>query len=133
MKSFWEIRILLVETNESVIRLVEKTLSESRLKHFLRWVRTPQDLEFELQFNVPDLILSGRNMGLFSAIEVLILNDKHGNKAPCIIITSDRDIEQDIELALHGVYEIFTLEEIKLMVKEIGFLKEQLQNQKITA
>ncbi len=133
MKSFWEIRILLVETNESVIRLVEKTLSESRLKHFLRWVRTPQDLEFELQFNATDLILSGRNMGLFSAIEVLILNDKHGNKAPCIIITSDRDIEQDTELALHGVYEIFTIEEIKLMVKEIGFLKEQLQDHKITA
>lgn len=133
MKSFWEIRILLVETNESVIRLVEKAMSESRLKHFLRWVRTPQDLEFELQFNPPDLIISGRNMGLFSAMEVLRLNEQYGNKAPCIVITTDRSLELDTDLALRGVYEIFTQAEIKQMVKEIGFLKEQLQEQKITA
>ncbi|MFY8021810.1 MAG: hypothetical protein ACOVP1_11450 [Bacteroidia bacterium] len=133
MESFWEIRILLVETNESVIRIVEKTLSESRLKHFLRWVRTPQDLEFELQFNPPDLILSGRNMGLFSAIEVLALNEKYQNKAPCIVITTERNMEFDTHLALNGVYEIFTQFEIKQMIKEIGFLKDQLHSQKITA
>lgn len=133
MESFWEIRILLVETNESVIRLVEKSLSESRLKHFLRWVRTPQDLEFELKFNTPDLIICGRNMGLFSATEVLALNEKYQNRAPCIVITTERNIEHDTHLALNGVYEIFTQSEIKYMIKEIGFLKEQLREQKITA
>lgn len=133
MESFWEIRILLVETNESVIRLVEKSLSESRLKHFLRWVRTPQDLEFELKFNTPDLIICGRNMGLFSATEVLALNEKYQNRAPCIVITTERNIEHDTYLAINGVYEIFTQSEIKYMIKEIGFLKEQLREQKITA
>lgn len=133
MLPFWETRILLVETNETTIRLIEKTLSESRIPHFLRWVRNQKDLEFELRFNQPDILISGRKMQGFDAMDIIHELKKANLSITTLVISGDRNQEKDIPLALAGVYEIFPINELKYLVKEIGFLAEQIRETKLQA
>jgi hypothetical protein len=51
MSPFWEIKVLLVETNLSVIRMVDKVLEETSAVHFLRRIDNVHDLNFELRYN----------------------------------------------------------------------------------
>lgn len=131
MLPFWEIRILLVETNETTIRLIEKTLAESRMSHFLRWVRNPQDLAFELRFNKPDILITGRNMHNFDALDVIHEIENQNLAINTLVIVPDRNQEKDIPLALAGVYEIFPITELKSLVKEIGFISEEIRQEKV--
>lgn len=133
MLPFWETRILLVETNETTIRLIEKTLSESRIPHFLRWVRNQKDLEFELRFNQPDILITGRNMQGFDAMDIVREVKKANLSITTLVIAGDRNQEKDIPLALAGVYEIFPINELKYLVKEIGFLADQIRETKLQA
>ncbi|GAB1449082.1 MAG: hypothetical protein L6Q78_09525 [Bacteroidia bacterium] len=133
MLPFWETRILLVETNETTIRLIEKTLSESRIPHFLRWVRNQKDLEFELRFNQPDILITGRNMQGFDAMDIIREVKKANLSITTLVIAGDRNQEKDIPLALAGVYEIFPINELKYLVKEIGFLADQIRETKLQA
>lgn len=133
MLPFWETRILLVGTNETTIRLIEKTLSESRIPHFLRWVRNQKDLEFELRFNQPDILITGRNMQGFDAMDIIREVKKANLSITTLVIAGDRNQEKDIPLALAGVYEIFPINELKYLVKEIGFLADQIRETKLQA
>lgn len=133
MLPFWETRILLVDTNETTIRLIEKTLSESRIPHFLRWVRNQKDLEFELRFNQPDILITGRNMHGFDAMDIIREVKKANLSITTLVIAGDRNQEKDIPLALAGAYEIFPINELKYLVKEIGFLADQIRETKMQA
>jgi DNA-binding NtrC family response regulator len=126
MKSFWEIRILLAESNEQRIRNIEQAFSKSRLKHFLRWVRTKEDLDFELRFNPPDMLLCGRHLKQTNALEIMRMMDAYQLNIPCIVVCKARQPEMDTQLALAGVYEIFEETELAHVIKEIGFIQEQL-------
>lgn len=126
MKSFWEIRILLAESNEQRIRNIEQAFSKSRLKHFLRWVRTKEDIDFELRFNPPDLLLCGRYLNQTNATEMMRMLEEYQLTIPCIVVCKQREPVMDTQLAIAGVYEIFEDSELPLVIREIGFIQEQL-------
>lgn len=119
---FWEIKVLLVETNASVIRMVEKVLEETTVYHFLRRIDSMHDLNFELKYNKPDLIISGRTMELFSAVEVLESVNVYLPKIPVIIIAPDYNSPININLVKKGAYDIIYHEEIRRLPKEVSFI-----------
>lgn len=122
MSPFWEIKILLVETNASVIRMVEKVIEETQALHFLRRIDNIHDLNFELKYNKPDVILTGRNMETFDAHAVLELKTLYGPAIPVIVLAPDFNASQNIQLVNEGVYDIIYHTEIKRLPKEVNFL-----------
>jgi DNA-binding NtrC family response regulator len=126
---FWEIKILLVETNPSVIRMVEKVLEDSSVLHFLRRIDTIHDLNFELKYNKPNLVLSGRTMEGFSAKNVLEQVEMYTPSLPVLVLAPDFNAEMNIQLVNQGAYDIIYHSEIKRLPNEVSFLyKAGLKN-----
>jgi DNA-binding NtrC family response regulator len=131
LSPFWEIKIVLVETNGSVIRMVEKILENTKVMHFLRRIDNPHDLQFELAYNKPNLILSGRTMENFSAIDVLDLTKLHDPQLPVIVLAPDYNQQDSYNLIDHGAYDIIYHQEIKRLPNEVAFMSESYKKKKI--
>lgn len=127
---FWEIKILLVETNGSTVRMVEKVLENTRVLHFLRRIDNVQDLRFELVYNKPDLILTGRTMDKFNASEVLSLTQIYAPSMPVIVLAPDYNEHINIELIEQGAYDIIFHQEIKRLPNEVVFLSEEFKRRR---
>lgn len=127
LSPFWEIKILLVETNGAVIRMVEKVLENTKVLHFLRRIDNPHDLHFELVYNKPDLILTGRTMENFSALDVLNLTKLHATELPVIVLAPDYSKDTNFELIDHGAYDIIFHQEIKRLPNEVAFMSEEFR------
>ncbi len=125
MSSFWEIKVLLVETNPSVIRLVEKMMESSPVFYFLRHIDNVHDLHFELKYNQPDLIISGRTMHGFDGIQVLDLVQLYASRVPVFILAPDLNIDSNVDYITHGAYDIIYHNEIKRLPNEVAYLCEQ--------
>jgi DNA-binding NtrC family response regulator len=130
LNPFWEIKIVLVETNGSVIRMVEKILENTKVLHFLRRVDNTHDLHFELVYNKPDLILTGRTMEEFSALDVLNLTKEYALGLPVIVLAPDYNEETNFELIDNGAYDIIFHQEIKRLPNEVTFLSEAYKRRK---
>lgn len=122
MSPFWEIKVLLVETNSTVIRMVEKVMEESNVLHFLRRIDNLHDLNFELKYNKPDVIISGRTMEEFCASLVLEQKNLYAPTLPVIVLAPDFNASTNIRLVNEGAYDIIYHTEIKRLPKEISFL-----------
>lgn len=131
LSPFWEIKIVLVETNGVVIRMVEKILENAKVLHFLRRIDNPHDLQFELKYNKPNLILSGRTMDNFSAIDVLELTKLHDPEMPVIVLAPDYNQSESFNLIDHGAYDIIYHQEIKRLPNEVAFLSEGFKKKQI--
>ena len=119
---FWEIKILLVETNPSVIRMVEKVLEETSSTHFLRRIDNIHDLNFELRYNKPNVVLTGRTMEGFDASTVLMQKGLFAPEMPVIVLAPDFNAPFNITLVNQGAYDIIYHNEIRRLPKEISFL-----------
>jgi len=119
---FWEIKVLLIETNPSVIRMVEKVLEETTVVHFLRRIDNIHDLNFELRYNQPDVVISGRTMGDFDASEVLTQKLLYAPNMPVLVLAPDFNAGMNIKLVNEGAYDIVYHNEIRRLPKEISFL-----------
>ncbi|OYU97558.1 MAG: hypothetical protein CFE21_04495 [Bacteroidetes bacterium B1(2017)] len=122
MSPFWEIKVLLVETNSSVIRMVEKIMEDSSVLHFLRRIDNVHDLNFELKYNKPNVIISGRTMEGFDAISVLDQTHLYAPNMPVIVLAPDFNAPLNISLVNHGAYDIIYHTEIKRLANEVAFL-----------
>ncbi len=127
LSPFWEIKIVLVETNGSVIRMVEKILENTKVLHFLRRIDNPHDLHFELVYNKPDLILTGRTMENFSGMDVLNLTKLHAASLPVIVLAPDYNEEANLELIDNGAYDIIFHQELKRLPNEVAFMSEEFR------
>ena len=129
MSPFWEIKVLLVETNLSVIRMVEKVLEETSAVHFLRRIDNVHDLNFELRYNKPDVIVSGRTMKDFDALTVLDQVNLYTPHLPVLVMAPDFNAQLNIKLVNKGAYDILYHSEIRRLPKELTFLyKSGLQH-----
>jgi DNA-binding NtrC family response regulator len=129
MSPFWEIKVLLVETNPSVIRMVEKVLEETSVLHFLRRIDNVHDLNFELKYNKPNVIVCGRTMENFDALVVLDQVKLFAPNIPVLVMAPDFNAPLNIKLVNEGAYDIIYHSEIKRLPKEVSFLyKAVLQN-----
>jgi len=131
LSPFWEIKILLVETNPSIIRMVEKVLENTRVMHFLRRINNPQDLNFELVYSKPDVIITGRTLDNMNAKQVLDLTRIHAPALPIIVLATDYNEQLNFELIENGAYDIIFHSEIKRLPHEIAFLSEEFKKRKI--
>jgi hypothetical protein len=61
-----------------------------------------------------------------NAVEIMRMMDSYQLNIPCIVVCKARQPEMDTQLALAGVYEIFEETELAHVIKEIGFIQEQL-------
>ena len=125
MSSFWEIKVLLVETNDSLIRVVEKIMESSPIFYFLRRIDNVHDLNFELKYNKPDLIISGRTMTGFDGSEVLDLVQMYSKDIPVLILAPDYNMQTGSEFVTHGAYDIIYHSELKRLPNEVAYLCEQ--------
>jgi DNA-binding NtrC family response regulator len=119
---FWEIKVLLVETNCAIIRTVEKVFEKNASSYFLRRIQNKDDLTFELMYNKPDVIISGRNMGDFTGEEVLSLVDLHSPNLPVLMLVTDFNAKANISLVNKGAYDIIYHNEIARLPLEVNFL-----------
>lgn len=119
---FWEIKVLLVETNFAVIRMVEKVLEQTTVTHFLRRIDNIHDLNFELRYNKPDVIICGRTMGEFNSFDVLTQKNLYAPSMPVLVLAPDFNAPMNIRLVNEGAYDIVYHNEIKRLPKEISFL-----------
>lgn len=119
---FWEIKILLVETNCPVIRLVEKVFENSEGSYFLRRIKNLPDLSFELKYNKPDIVISGRSMDGFKGLDVLNQVQLLSPEIPVLMLVTDFNAKANIELVNHGAYDIVYHSELNRLVKEVNFL-----------
>lgn len=104
--------------------MVEKILENTKVLHFLRRIDNPSDLHFELIYNKPDLILTGRTMDDFSALDVLNLTKANAADLPVIVLAPDYDEETNFELIDNGAYDIIFHQEIKRLPNEVAFISE---------
>ncbi len=128
MNSFWEIKVLLVETNPTIIKMVEKIMKLSPVFYFLRRIENVHDLNYELKYNKPDLIISGLTMDNFDAGKVLELVNLFAEKIPVMVLAPEYNIATNYKLAMQGAYDIFYHSEIKRLPNEIAFLCERKNN-----
>ncbi len=119
---FWEIKVLLVETSPVVIRMVEKILEETTVVHFLRRIDNLHDLNFELRYNKPDVVITGRTMNTFGASDVLTQKNLYAPNMPVLVLAPDFNPIMNIKLVNEGAYDIVYHNEIKRLPKEISFL-----------
>lgn len=119
---FWEIKILLVETNPVTIRMIEKVLEGTSVSHFLRRIDNIHDLNFELKYNKLNVILTGRTMEGFDGLDVLDQVDLYSPGMPVLVLAPDFDSSMSIQLVHRGAYDIIYHSEIKRLPKEISFL-----------
>jgi DNA-binding NtrC family response regulator len=122
---FWEIKILLVETNLSTLRMVEKVLEGTSILHFMRRIDTIQDLGFELKYNKPDLVLTGRTMEGFDGLAVLDQVDLFAPGMPVLVLASDFNADLNIQLVNRGAYDIIYHSELKRLPKEVSFIYQK--------
>ena len=129
MSPFWEIKVLLVETNLSVIRMVEKVLEETSAVHFLRRIDNVHDLNFELRYNKPNVVVCGRTMNDFDALTVLDQVNLYTPNLPVLVMAPDFNAPLNIQLVNSGAYDILYHSEIRRLPKELTFLyKSWLQH-----
>jgi DNA-binding NtrC family response regulator len=119
---FWEIKILLVETSRSVIRLVEKVFEETTTGYFLHKIDNIHDLNFELEYKKPDVIISGRNMHVFRGTDVLNKVQLLAPEIPVIILVTDFNAIENTALVNQGAYDIIYHSELNRLPKEVNFL-----------
>jgi DNA-binding NtrC family response regulator len=119
---FWEIKILLVETSRSVIRLVEKVFEETTTGYFLHKIDNIHDLNFELEYKKPDIIISGRNMHVFRGTDVLNKVQLLAPEIPVIILVTDFNAIENTALVNQGAYDIIYHSELNRLPKEVNFL-----------
>jgi DNA-binding NtrC family response regulator len=99
-------------------------LENTKVLHFLRRIDNPPDLHFELIYNKPDLILTGRTMDDFSALDVLNLTKARAADLPVIVLAPDYDEDTNFELIDNGAYDILFHQEIKRLPNEVAFISE---------
>lgn len=131
MSPFWEIKVLLVETNASVIRLVEKIMESSPVFYFMRRIDNVHDLNFELKYNKPDLIISGRSMNGFDGIQVLDMVHLYSNDIPVLVLAPDFNISNNADYVNHGAYDIIYHSELKGLPNEVAYICEQKAQQRL--
>jgi DNA-binding NtrC family response regulator len=119
---FWEIKILLVETSRSVIRLVEKVFEETTTGYHLHRIDNIHDLNFELEYKKPDVIISGRNMHVFRGTDVLNKVQLLAPEIPVIILVTDFNAIENTALVNQGAYDIIYHSELNRLPKEVNFL-----------
>lgn len=119
---FWEIKVLLVETNDTVIRLVEKVFEDTSTAYFLRRIDNINDLNFELRYNKPNVIVSGRNMETFKGIDVLNQVQLLAPAIPVLMLVTDFNASENIALVNQGAYDIIYHSEVNRLPKEVNFL-----------
>ncbi len=124
MSSFWEIKVLLVETNPATIRMVEKIMELSPVFYFLRRIDSLHDLNFELKYNKPDLIISGRTMKDFNAGNVMELVKIYSDIIPVMVLAPDYEANSNIQLVEQGAYDIIYHSEIRRLPNEVAFFCE---------
>lgn len=127
---FWEIKILLVEGNPVVSRLVEKVMEKAPIRHFMRRINHLDDLQFELRYNRPDVVITGRTMTDFSALSVLEQVSLYTPGLPVLVLAPDYQPAQSLALAQCGAYDIVYHNEIKRLPLELGFLYGRIAQEK---
>lgn len=129
---FWEIKILLVETSRSVIRLVEKVFEETTTGYFLHKIDNIHDLNFELEHKKPDVIISGRNMHVFKGTDVLNKVQLLAPEIPVIILVTDFNAIENTALVNQGAYDIIYHSELIRLPKEVNFLFQSAVLQQVS-
>ncbi len=130
MSPFWEIKVLLVETNPTAIRLVEKIMETSPVFYFMRRIDNVHDLNFELKYNKPDLIISGRTMNGFDGIQVLDMVHMYSSDIPVLILAPDFNLNSNADYVNHGAYDIIYHSELKRLPNEVAYICEQKGQQR---
>jgi DNA-binding NtrC family response regulator len=119
---FWEINVLLVETNFLTIRLIEKVFENTKTSYYFTKIYTISDLNYELKYNKPDVIISGRKMDNFLGIDVLNQVNLLAPSIPVLLFVTDFNAKENTELVNLGAYDIIYHSEIFRLPKEVNFI-----------
>lgn len=123
---FWEIKVLLVETNFLTIRLIEKVFENTNTSYFITKINNISDLNYELKYNRPDVIISGRKMHHFMGVDVMNQVNLLAPDIPVLLFVTDFNEKENFELVNMGVYDIVYHSEIFRLPKEVNFLFQSI-------
>jgi len=128
-----ELKILLLEDNQSDADLIVRELRKSGLNYITKIVQTRLEFEKALQDFNPDLILADYSLPSFDGVAAFNIKQKICPDVPFIIVSGTIGEENAVELIKNGVNDyslkdkLFTLTaKIKRALKDVAEKKEKI-------
>jgi PAS domain S-box-containing protein len=125
-----EIKILMLEDNESDFDLIKYELKKLKTAYTLKWVKNKAEFVSALNLELPDILLSDYNLPDINGQESLAYLREKDNEVPFILISSTIGEEKAVNLMRNGANDFIMKDKLKKLVPTIERELKEYENRK---